>query len=103
MLCPLEIPSDIKQYVHRNFEGAEVADALRVLGSAVLHDGRSPDCRMLRCALTASDNSLKSLEYHVAGLAIDYRDVVLAGEYAREKGEYVRLRDLSRPFDFNEN
>lgn len=56
---------------------------------------------MLRCALTASDNSLKSLEYHVAGLAIDYRDVILAGEYDRKNGKFVQIRDLSKPFDFD--
>ena len=98
----MEIPSDIAQYVHRNFDKADVADALRILENAVLHDGRSPDHRMLRCALFASNNSLKSLEWYVAGLAIDYRDVILAGEYVPRKGEHVRLRDLSTPFKFYE-
>ncbi len=56
---------------------------------------------MLRCALAASDNSLKSLEYHVAGLVIDYRDVILAGEYYRKNGEFVQVRDLSKPFDLD--
>ena len=97
----MEIPPDIKQYVSLNFDHTEVADAVRLLEGATLHDGHSPDDRMLRCALSASDNSLKSLEYQVAGLAIDYRDVILAGEYVREKGEFIRLRDLSEPFNFD--
>lgn len=98
----MKIPPDIEQYVRRNFAESEAPDALRALESAALHDGRSPDDRMLRCALTACDNSIKSLKYHVAGLAIDYRDVILAGEYARKEGEYIRLRDLSKPFELDE-
>ena len=97
----LEILSDIKRYVHRNFEESEVADALRFLEGAVLHNGSSPNDRMLRSALTASDNSLKSLEHYVAELAVDYRDVILAGEYTCEKGEYVRVQDLSQPFELD--
>ena len=54
---------------------------------------------MLRCALSASDNSLKSLEHYVAGLGIDYRDVILAAEYTQENGEYIRIRDLSKPVE----
>ena len=96
----MEIPADIERYVHRNFQESDVAGALRILRDASLHDGTSPDPRMLRCALVASRNSLESLENQVAGLAIDYRDVILAGEYTRENGDFVQTRDLSRPFDF---
>jgi len=59
----------------------------------------SPDNGMLRCALSASDNSLKSLEHYVAGLGIDYRDVILAAEYTQENGENIRIRDLSKPVE----
>lgn len=101
MCFALAIPTDIESYVHRNFDQSEVVGALRMLTDASLHDGSSPDARMLRCALAASDNSLKSLEYHVAGLAIDLRDVIVAGEYVHESGELVRVRDLSKPFVFD--
>jgi hypothetical protein len=97
----LKIPPDIEQYVRRNFQDADTTAALGMLEGAVLHDGRSADFRMLRCALAACDNTRESLEYHVAGLAVDYRDVILAGEYVREKGEYIRLRDLSKPFEYD--
>ena len=53
---------------------------------------------MLRCALAACDNTPESLDHYVAELAVDYRDVILAGEYGQEDGEYVRVRDLSKPF-----
>lgn len=90
---------DIDEYVRRNFEDTDVAAALKLLESAILHDGRPVDARMLRCALAACDNTLQSLNRFVADLAVDYRDVIAAGEYGQKDGEYVRIRDYSKHFD----
>ena len=89
---------DIEEYVRRNFGDSDVAAALKLLESATLHDGRPADARMLRCALAACDNTLQSLNRFVAHLAVDYRDVITAGEYGQKDGEYVRIRDLTKPF-----
>ena len=30
-------------------------------------------------------------------MAIDYRDVILAAEYEKQRGEFVHVRDLNEP------
>jgi hypothetical protein len=55
--------------------------------------------RLLRCALAASWGSLERLQYYVRLLEVDFRDVILAGEYEAIDGKLVRVRDLTRPFD----
>lgn len=97
----MEISTDIERYVRRNFPAPEVTECLNVLARAVLHDGNVPDHRMLRCAVVACDKSLDSLKYYVECLAIDFRDVIVAGGYEQRKGEIVHVRDLSKPFEAN--
>lgn len=94
----MNLPEDIVEYVSKNYTEAEVPEVVATLQSAKLHDGRDPDSRMLRCALIASDNSVGGLQRFVAGLAIDYRDVIVAGEYTSKDGSLVQIRDLSLPF-----
>jgi hypothetical protein len=96
--APVNLPEDIVDYVSRNYAEADIPTVIATLENAKLHDGRDPDFRMLRCALAASDNSVKGLQQFVSGLAIDYRDVIVAGEYASKEGELVQIRDLSMPF-----
>ena len=95
-------PPDIVEYVARHFLEDASSRAMMVLERALLQDGRKPDKRMLRCALVSCDNTLESLERQIAGLAIDFRDVIVAGEYTSRDGELVRIRDLSRPFFFED-
>ena len=95
-------PADIVEYVARHFFEDASSRALMILERAELPDGREPDSRMLRCALVSCENTVESLERQVAGLAVDFRDVVVAGEYIRRNGDLVRIRDLSRPFVFED-
>jgi hypothetical protein len=92
------LPIDIERYVGRTFAPNEQAKAMDMLGHAKLADGLAAEPRLLRCALVASNGKLKGLRYQLGGLAYDYRDVILAGEYVRKKGEWVQIRDLSQPF-----
>lgn len=85
--------------MHQHFATSDVAEAMRLLKTAVLHDGKAPDHRMLRCAVVASEKSLRSLKHYVAGLAVDFRDVIVAGEYESRNGELVQVRDLSKPIE----
>lgn len=94
----MNLPADIVDYVSRNYAEAEIPSVTATLENAKLHDGGDPDFRMLRCALVASDNSVEGVERFVSGLAIDYRDVIVAGEYISKEGKLVRIRDLSLPF-----
>jgi hypothetical protein len=96
------LPEDIVTFVARNFAADDRAEVMTVLGSARLHDGRAADDRMLRCALVAAEKSLAKLKFQVEELACDFRDVILAGEYVKKQGEFVRTRDLSQPFVGND-
>ena len=52
---------------------------------------------MLRCALVGCRGSLQSLRSLVGMLAIDWRDVILCGEYELHGNETVQVRDLNQP------
>lgn len=51
----------------------------------------------MRCALFASAGSLETLKHFVQLLRIDWRDVIVAGEYEQRGSELVRVRDLNEP------
>ena len=93
----MELPSDVIQFVEASFQPPQQAEALSLLVGAKLHDGSEPGERMLRCALVASSGNFDSLKRFVALLAIEYRDVILCGEYEKRGKETVRVRDLSEP------
>ena len=91
------IPLDVVEFIDRKFARTERETAAGVLRGAVLHDGTPPDARLLRCAAVASDGSLDRLRYYVDLLKVDYRDVIMAGEYSTSLQDPERLRDLSEP------
>ncbi len=70
---------------------------MAVLVAAVIHTGETPSDRLLRSAAVASSGSLERLEYYVGLLAIDWRDVIVAGEYEPVNRQLVRVRDLAAP------
>lgn len=88
---------DIERYIERKFAASERQAVLDLIGNAVLHDGRPPGPRLIRCALLASAGDLAALRRELEQLEIDYRDVILAGEYVRKAGDFVRIRDLNEP------
>jgi hypothetical protein len=94
----LNLPKDIVDYVSRSYAEEEVSTVMAALENAKLHDGRDPDLRMLRCAIVGSKNSVEGVERLISGLAVDYRDVIVAGECANKDGKLVQVRDLSLPF-----
>ena len=91
----MTLPADIERYVQRSF--AEPQRALEILRKAVLHDGEPASARLLRCALLNSRGDLGRLRTEVEHMAIDYRDVILAAEYEKQRGEFVHVRDLNEP------
>ena len=101
--APLKLPADIVYFVSRSYAEADVHAVMATLMNAKLHDGRDPDFRMLRCALVASNNSDVGVDHFVSVLAVDYRDVIVAGEYISKAGELVQIRDLSQPFTTDDN
>jgi hypothetical protein len=93
----VSLPPDVLRHVERKFAEGERAQALELLRKAVLHDGEPASPRLLRCAVLSSAGDLDKLRSQVEHIAIDYRDVILEGEYEKQRGEFVRMRDLNEP------
>jgi hypothetical protein len=95
---PLPIlPSDLVRYVNRQFPEAERSEALSLLAEAQIHDGKEASIRLKRCAAVGAQGSLKGLRDMIALLMIDWRDVIVCGEYSYENGEPRQVRDLTKP------
>jgi hypothetical protein len=93
----MQLPRDVERYVARAFASADRDAAKKLLESAVIHDGEPAGPRLLRCALVASAGSLAALRTQIEHLRIDYRDVIVAGEYLSSAGKLERIRNLNEP------
>jgi hypothetical protein len=91
------LPEDIHRWISVNFRESERDPAFACLAGAVDHTGAPAGERMLRCAAVGSRGNLESLKYLVSLLKLDYRDVIVAGEYDVVTGKLVRVRDLTAP------
>jgi hypothetical protein len=92
------LPEDIARRVIEWFSEPDRSIALAMLSRAVIHDGKLADDRLRRCALVASKGSLEKLQYYVDLLKVDYRDVIVAGEYEVVGGKLARVRNLTTSF-----
>jgi hypothetical protein len=90
---------DIERFIARKFNASDRDAALALCRSATIHDGSTAGPRLIRCALVACDGSLESLRGELEHLTVDYRDVIVAGEYVAKDGELVRVRDLNEPIE----
>jgi hypothetical protein len=93
----MTIPEDVARFVIRRFAPSDRADALEWLGAATIHDGTAASPRLLRCAAVASGGSLERLRAEIEMLKIDWRDVIVAGEYVPGSDDLVRVRNLNDP------
>lgn len=91
------IPKDAKDFITRNFAAADQDQALWVLSGAQTETGATASPRLMRCALIASGGSLERLRAQVDQMKVDWRDVIVAGEYVAEGSELKQVRDLSAP------
>jgi len=91
------IPVDVERFITRKFEAPDRAEALRLLKSAVIHDGSAAEPRLLRCAAVASAGSIERLRMEIETLKRDYRDVIVEGEYVPKGRELVKVRNLNEP------
>lgn len=71
---------------------------MRLVEGAVLHDGSLAGLRCQRAALIGAAGSVAELRRFVFMLKIDFRDVIVAGEYEGQGNELRQVRDLSLPF-----
>jgi hypothetical protein len=90
------IPSDVEAFIARRFRPEDREAAARLLEGATIHDGSVAGARLIRCAAVASAGSLEKLRDWVELLKIDYRDVIMAGEYTPSLDNPVRIRDLNQ-------
>jgi hypothetical protein len=93
----MELPDDVVRYVERSYSAIDRDDALAVLRAALLPDVRESAARLLRCAVISSNRDVGRLRKQLAHLAVDFRDVIVEGEYVVREGRLVRLRDLNQP------
>lgn len=91
------LPPDVERFIARRFMESERETAAALCRSATIHDGSSAGPRLIRCALVASRGALDRLRIEVEHLRIDYRDVIMAGEYITKDGVPARVRDLNEP------
>jgi len=91
------IPIDVERFVARRFETPDQTEALRLLESAVIHDGSAAGPRLLRCAAVASGGSIERLRMEIETLKRDYRDVIVEGEYIPKGQELMKVRNLNEP------
>lgn len=93
----MDLPSDVIDFVQARFPAKERAEA-RALLSRVQAEGFSQNpARLLRCIVVASHGSLISLKHYITLLTVDWRDVIVAGEYELRGRELVQVRDLNQP------
>lgn len=93
------LPEDVVRYVSKHFHECEREIALHRLQNALIHDGQQAGPRLLRCVVIASNGKLERLNRHISQLSVDWRDVIMAGEYTFENNKWVQLRDLSKPIE----
>ena len=91
------LPEDLVNYIAQIFAPEQHAEALHLLGQACMEDGTAASPRLLRCAAFASRGHLAQLRRLVAMLALDWRDVVVAGEYEQQGAALVAVRDFEQP------
>lgn len=91
------IPSDVITFIARKFNAADRDLAASILSGAKVEDGSAASPRLIRCAVIASGGSLDRLRAEVDRLMVDWRDVIVAGEYDSLAGSLSRVRDLNDP------
>lgn len=97
MAGPNRLPDDLAKWVAAVFPKEDAETALELLDGAVDHTGARVGERLLRSAALGSRGRLKDLTEMVALLKIDWRDVIVAGEYEVAHKKLIRVRDLNSP------
>jgi hypothetical protein len=89
------LPDDLGRWLDANFSVPDARLARELLEAAVDHTGAAASERLLRCAAVGSRGELQKVRDLVEHLKVDYRDVILAGEYDVVDGKLVRVRNLT--------
>jgi len=93
----MEIPHDVRAFIESSFPQEKWEEANLILGNARIEDGTTPTPRLLRCVAFESQGNIQSLKHFASLLAIDWRDVIVAGECEFYDKVSVRVHDLTQP------
>ncbi|MBN8280642.1 MAG: hypothetical protein J0M16_08550 [Gammaproteobacteria bacterium] len=93
----MNLTEDMSHYIEHAFRAEDRAEAICLVANATIEDGSPASARLKRCALVGSDGSLSQLQRLTDLLRVDWRDVIMAGEYEYHRTGPVRLRDLTKP------
>jgi hypothetical protein len=93
----MELPEDVVRYIERSFAEVDREEALAALRGAAIHDTTQCQARLARCAVLSAKRDLGRLRKQLAHLNVDWRDVIVEGEYAIRDRKLVRVLDLNGP------
>jgi len=96
-LVETPLPDDLVRWVSAHFSAEDREAALACLKQAVTLSGEPASPRFLRCAALSSGGGLPRLRQQIAQLRIDWRNVIMAGEYSVKNNRVCRARDLGKP------
>jgi hypothetical protein len=81
------LPEDVERWIAAHLRADDVNIARELLSNAIDHAG----------AALGSRGDLVQLRYLVGLLQIDYRDVIMCGEYDVVDGKLTHVRNLNEP------
>jgi len=93
----MNLPPDIITYIESTFSPEQRSIALELIESAVLENGELASPRCQRAALIGASGSIEKLKHYIALLKIDFRDVIISGEYEGHGNNLRQVRDLNEP------
>jgi len=93
------IPTDVVQFIERRFAAHQAPTIFELLKDETL---ATP--RVMRAVLYLADGSLSLLKHYIAECQGDLGDVLMRAEYVVGMAEEpMAIRDMSRPFDADQN
>ena len=95
----MSIPQDVITWVEHNFSRSETELALSMLDTAVVEDGSPAGPRLLRCAAVGSCGKIDLLAHLIKQLRVDWRDVIVSGEYEINGDNWVQVHDFEQPIE----
>ena len=93
----MPLPDDLRIWLERHFDKNSAGSAAALLDSAVDHLNQPAGPRLQRCAAFASGGNIGRLQQLVDLMRIDYRDVIVAGEYDTSTDDWRQVRDFNKP------
>jgi len=89
------------RYVERSFSQVDRVEALEVLRGAVIEDGSPASPRLVRCAVLSAHRDVGRLRKQVAHLKVDWRDIIVEGEYVVRERKLMTQARWDETFSFD--